>query len=70
MIRSSAGHAGKATPRCRHCQSESLKPRVPPWETLITMSCHYCGADIVLRPDLLRNPRRKTPSDNVGREPR
>lgn len=53
MIRNSRGNARKATVRCTQCGYESLRSRVRPDETLVMMSCHGCGRDIIVRRDLL-----------------
>lgn len=58
MTRNTYGNKGKDTLRCPRCTWENLKPRVAPWETLVMMDCHECGAPIVLRRDrwLTRQP--------------
>ena len=54
MIRNSQGNARKMTVRCTQCGYESLRPLVSRDDTLVMMSCHGCGHDIIVRRDLLK----------------
>jgi predicted RNA-binding Zn-ribbon protein involved in translation (DUF1610 family) len=58
MIRQAWGNGQRDTVRCPHCGWDNWRTRVPPGEVVVLMSCHRCGATVILRPDILARWRR------------